>query len=63
MALINPLAIFTAILLPPLGIFLDRGVGQSFWICVALTCLGFVPGMIYALALILRPAWRRDRLA
>jgi uncharacterized membrane protein YqaE (UPF0057 family) len=51
----NPLAIIAAILLPPLGVFLDRGITPAFWISVALTCLGFVPGVIYALVIILMP--------
>jgi len=51
----NPLAIIAAILLPPLGLFLDRGITPAFWIAVVLTCLGYVPGVIYALVMILRP--------
>lgn len=49
----NPWAIIAAILLPPLGVFLDRGITPAFWITVVLTCLGFVPGVIYALITIL----------
>ena len=51
----NPLAIIAAILLPPLGVFLARGITPAFWINVALTCLGFVPGVIHALIVVLRP--------
>ncbi len=51
----NPLAIVAAILLPPLGVFVDRGITPVFWITVALTCLGFIPGMVFALVRILRP--------
>jgi uncharacterized membrane protein YqaE (UPF0057 family) len=51
----DPLAIVAAILLPPLGVFLDRGITPAFWICVALTCLGFIPGMIFALFTLLSP--------
>lgn len=54
----NPLVILAAILLPPLGLFLDRGITPAFWIAVALTCLGFVPGVIFALAMILWPRVR-----
>ncbi len=46
-------AIIAAVLLPPLGIYLMRGLTPPFWIGVALTCLGIVPGMIYALLVIL----------
>ena len=41
--------IIAALLLPPLTLFLDQGVSRNFWIDVALTCLGFVPGVIFAL--------------
>ena len=51
----NPLAIVAAILLPPLGVFLDRGITPAFWITVALTCLGFVPGVLFALFTLWRP--------
>lgn len=53
----NPFVIIAAILLPPLGLFLDRGITADFWIAAALTCLGFVPGVVYALIAIAR----RDR--
>ncbi len=48
---INPLAVVAAILLPPLGVFIDRGIGTPFWIACLLTIAAFVPGMIYALYL------------
>lgn len=48
---IKPLAVVAAVLLPPLGIFLDRGLGAPFWIACLLTLLAFVPGMLYALFL------------
>jgi uncharacterized membrane protein YqaE (UPF0057 family) len=51
----NPLTILAAILLPPLGVFLARGITPAFWVTVLLTCLGFVPGVIFALVTILRP--------
>jgi uncharacterized membrane protein YqaE (UPF0057 family) len=51
----NPFAILAAILLPPLSVFLDRGITPAFWINVVLTCLGFIPGVIHALVIILLP--------
>jgi uncharacterized membrane protein YqaE (UPF0057 family) len=51
----NPLAIIAAILLPPLGVFLVRGLAPSFWIAVLLTLIGWVPGVIFALVMVLRP--------
>ncbi|URW75348.1 YqaE/Pmp3 family membrane protein [Sphingomonas donggukensis] len=48
------LQVIAAILLPPLGVFLKRGLGQEFWIAVILTLIGFVPGLIFALWIVLR---------
>jgi len=48
-------AIIAAILLPPLGIFLTRGLGPEFWIGALLTILFWVPGILFALAMVLRP--------
>lgn len=51
----RPAAVIAAILLPPLGIFLARGLSPEFWIGTALTVLFWLPGVIYALAVVLRP--------
>lgn len=48
-------AIVAAILLPPLGIFLTRGLGAAFWIGVVLTLIGWVPGIVFALVAMFRP--------
>ena len=42
------LRIIIAILLPPLGVFMQVGVGKHFWINILLTILGFIPGIIHA---------------
>jgi uncharacterized membrane protein YqaE (UPF0057 family) len=42
-----------AIFLPPLGVFLQVGLGIDFWINVLLTLLGYVPGIIHAVWVIL----------
>ena len=42
------LRILLAILLPPLGVFLQVGIGKHFWINILLTILGFIPGIIHA---------------
>ena len=46
--------ILLAILLPPLGVFLQVGIGLHFWLIILLTLLGFVPGIIHAIWVILR---------
>ena len=37
-----------AILLPPLGVFLQVGIGAQFWINILLTLLGYIPGIVHA---------------
>jgi len=46
--------IIAAIILPPLGVFLERGCGADLLISIVLTCLGYIPGIIYALYIILK---------
>ena len=41
--------IIIAILLPPLGVFLQVRIGKHFWINILLTILGFIPGIIHAI--------------
>jgi len=48
------LRIVLAILLPPVAVFLTVGVGMHFWINILLTLLGFIPGMIHALWVIVK---------
>jgi len=48
------LLVILAILLPPLAVYLHQGVINSkFWISILLTLCFWVPGIIYALILIL----------
>jgi len=47
------LLIIIAILLPPLAVFLKKGVGVELLISLVLTLLGYLPGILYALYLIL----------
>ncbi|KAF1814864.1 UPF0057-domain-containing protein [Eremomyces bilateralis CBS 781.70] len=46
--------IFFAIFLPPLGVFLERGCNADFFINILLTILGYIPGIIHALYIILK---------
>jgi uncharacterized membrane protein YqaE (UPF0057 family) len=45
--------IVLAVLLPPLGVFLQVGLGFQFWLNILLTVLGFIPGIVHALYIIL----------
>lgn len=48
------LLVILAILLPPLAVYLHQGeINNKFWIALLLTLLFFLPGVIYALVVIL----------
>ncbi|KAG6421214.1 hypothetical protein SASPL_117764 [Salvia splendens] len=57
-------AIVLAILIPPLGVCLRHGCCTTeFFICLLLTILGYIPGIIYALYAIIfidQDRFRRD---
>ena len=40
--------IILAIILPPVGVFLQVGLGKHFWINILLTILGYIPGIVHA---------------
>lgn len=43
-----------ALLLPPLGVFLEVGLTLHFWLNLLLTLLGYVPGVIHAFYVIVK---------
>lgn len=47
------LLVILAILLPPLAVFLKRGLDTMFWISLLLTLLFWFPGVIFALLIVL----------
>lgn len=46
--------ILLAIFLPPVGVFFEVGLGLHFWLNILLTLLGYVPGIIHAVYIILK---------
>ena len=44
--------IIIAIFLPPLGVFLQVGIGGAFWLNILLTILGYIPGIVHAIWII-----------
>jgi uncharacterized membrane protein YqaE (UPF0057 family) len=48
-------AIALAVLLPPVGVWIARGIGFSFWVSLGLTILAYVPGMIFSVVAVARP--------
>ena len=51
---VDLLRIVIAILLPPLGVFLQVGIGVQFWINIVLTILGYIPGIVHAIWVIVK---------
>lgn len=50
---VDVLFIIAALLMPPLAVFLKVGFTAHFFINIVLTILGFVPGQIHALWVVL----------
>ena len=48
------LAVILAILLPPLGVLVKRGVDVQLVVNILLTMFGWLPGIIHALYIILK---------
>lgn len=48
------LRIILSIIIPPVGVFLQVGLGLHFWLNILLTLLGYFPGLIHAIWIILR---------
>ena len=46
------LKIILAVILPPLGVFLEVGLGKHFWLNLLLTLLGYIPGVVHAVYII-----------
>ena len=46
--------IILAVILPPLGVFLQVGLGKHFWLNILLTLLGYIPGIVHAVWVIAR---------
>lgn len=42
------LRLVAAVILPPLGVFLQVGISKHFWLNILLTLLGYIPGVIHA---------------
>lgn len=48
------LRIVLSVIIPPVGVFLQVGLGLHFWLNILLTLLGYFPGLIHAVWIILR---------
>ncbi|CUS21385.1 LAQU0S03e01354g1_1 [Lachancea quebecensis] len=43
-----------AVIIPPLGVFMERGCTCDLLINIVLTCLGYIPGIVHAVYIILK---------
>lgn len=50
----DTIKILFAIFVPPIGVFLEVGFKGHFWLNILLTLLGFIPGIIHALYVIMK---------
>jgi uncharacterized membrane protein YqaE (UPF0057 family) len=41
-----------AIILPPVGVFMQVGFGGAFWLNILLTLCGYIPGIVHAVYII-----------
>ncbi|KAK9763749.1 hypothetical protein K7432_009310 [Basidiobolus ranarum] len=48
------LELLLALFLPPLAVFLKRGIKADFWINLGLTLLGWIPGVVHAWYVIIK---------
>ena len=48
------LRVLIAVLLPPVGVFLQVSLRGPFWINILLTLLGYIPGIVHAVWIIAR---------
>lgn len=46
--------VLLSVLIPPLGVFLQEGLGTQFWLNLILTLLGYIPGLVHAVWIIAR---------
>ena len=46
--------ILLAMILPPVGVFFEVGLGFHFWLSIVLTLFGYIPGIIHAVWIIAR---------
>jgi uncharacterized membrane protein YqaE (UPF0057 family) len=51
---VDIIRIIFAIILPPVGVFMQVGFGMHFWINILLTLFGYIPGIIHAVWVILK---------
>jgi len=52
--MLDLIRIILSVIIPPLGVFLQVGIGLHFWLNILLTLCGYIPGLIHAIWIIAR---------
>lgn len=55
------LAIVLSVLIPPVGVWMVRGIGAAFWVSLLLTIVGWVPGSVFSLIAVCTPGLLPNR--
>ena len=50
--MLDLIRVILSVILPPVGVFLQVGIGLHFWLNIVLTILGYVPGLVHAIWII-----------
>lgn len=50
--LVDLIRIILSVIIPPLGVFLQVGLGKHFWFNIVLTLLGYIPGLVHAVYIV-----------
>ncbi|MEZ4528653.1 MAG: YqaE/Pmp3 family membrane protein [Desulfobacterales bacterium] len=48
------LRIIASVIIPPIGVFFQVGLGLHFWLNILLTLFGYVPGLVHAIWIIVK---------
>lgn len=46
--------IILSLIIPPVGVFFQVGLGLHFWLNILLTLLGYIPGLLHAIWVIVK---------
>lgn len=52
--MLDIIRIILSVIIPPLGVFLQVGIGLHFWLNILLTLCGYIPGLVHAIWIIAR---------
>jgi uncharacterized membrane protein YqaE (UPF0057 family) len=48
----DAIRVILSVIIPPVGVFFQVGIGLHFWLNILLTILGYIPGLVHAIWII-----------